>query len=342
MSSVHSGDADNMVLGHYNAKYMGGHTEYPTPRWTGVFIYEDKIILQSLGLQIPYSSMVKIQNANKEEIAGFLFVGPIGTWWKKNHRYTVIQYKNDIDTQTIVIDFEKGIDSAQPLIYRRMIRFQQIRKANRPRDGLLVYENAVYGISMQYPINWIEDETKEQQRDFIALVEFRSSIENQAPFVTIFINSLAKKDVSLREFVDKEMDDLRNDSLGFNQEEFSNTVLGDYPAIKLLYSDEKSIIDKPEGVYTELIIWTKVSDKVYEIRYSVKKPDYLKYLPQVMQMINSFQIIGKVGETPMEIDTVQEKMTTDVENPIVILKRRFARGEITEQEYERMRKIIQG
>ena len=58
-------------------------------------------------LEIPYSSIIKIQNANEEEMAGFLFIEPIGTWWKKNHRYTVIQYKNDIDTQTIVIDLEK-------------------------------------------------------------------------------------------------------------------------------------------------------------------------------------------------------------------------------------------
>jgi hypothetical protein len=96
MATAGHEDETSFVLGHFNAKYMGGHTEYPSPKWTGIFLYQEKIILQGLGLQIPYSSIIKIQNANKEEMAGFIFVGPIGTWWKKNHRYTVIQYRNDV------------------------------------------------------------------------------------------------------------------------------------------------------------------------------------------------------------------------------------------------------
>jgi hypothetical protein len=140
MTQSGDGNGNSILLGHFNAQYMGGHTEYPSPKWTGIFLYDDKILLQGLALQIPYSSIIKIQNANKEEMAGFLFIGPIGTWWKKNHRYTVIQHKNDIDIQTIIVDFEKNIDSAQPLIHRlrRMIRFKQTEKENRPREGFLV------------------------------------------------------------------------------------------------------------------------------------------------------------------------------------------------------------
>jgi hypothetical protein len=251
-------NGNTTLLGHYNARYMGGHTEHPTPRWTGVFLYQDKIILQSLAVEIPYSSIIKIQNANKEEIAGFLFIGPLGTWWKKNHRYTVIQYKNEIDTQTVVIDFEKNIDSAQPLIYRRMLRFKQADKGNRLKEGFLVYENITYGIRLEYPSNWIEYQTNEQEKDYITVIEFRTTIENKSPFVTVFLNVLSKDEMSLREFVDMEIDELKNDSRGFIQEEFINTVVGDNPAFKLVYSDEESIIENSDIVYRELITWTKI------------------------------------------------------------------------------------
>ena len=41
--------------------------------------------------------------------------------WKKRHLYTVIQYKDELDDQTIVIDFDNNIDEAQSLIYRKML-----------------------------------------------------------------------------------------------------------------------------------------------------------------------------------------------------------------------------
>lgn len=331
---------DAILLGHYNAKYMGGHTEHPSPSWTGVFLYQDKIILQSLALDIPYSSIIKIQNANKEEIAGFLFIGPIGTWWKKNHRYTVIQYQNDIDTQTIVIDFEKNIDSAQPIIYKRMKRFKQVNEENRPREGLLVYENLTHGVRMEYPSDWIEYDTNEREKDFISVTQFRPTIENKSPFVTLFINKLSNGDMSLREFVEKEIGELKKDFRDYIQEEFANTVVGDSPAFKLVYSDEKSIIKNSRDIFKELIIWTKIENKVYEIRYLAKQSDYFNYLPVVDGMINSFQIIRQAtGDSKNK--SIEKLIKTDVEDPLIILKRRFARGEITQEQYEKMKRIIE-
>jgi hypothetical protein len=100
--------------------------------------------------------------------------------------------------------------------------------------------------------------------------------------------------ILLREFVDEEIDELKNDSRGYIQEEFTDTVVGDNPAFELVYSDEKSIIDNSDTVYRELITWTKIDNMVYEICFLVKKSDYLNYLPMVNHMINSFQIINKV------------------------------------------------
>ncbi|MDQ5868654.1 MAG: SHOCT domain-containing protein [Thermoproteota archaeon] len=40
--------------------------------------------------------------------------------------------------------------------------------------------------------------------------------------------------------------------------------------------------------------------------------------------------------------TARQTNSQNSEEPLVILKRRFALGEITEEEYQRMRKILEG
>jgi hypothetical protein len=124
---------------------------------------------------------------------------------------------------------------------------------------------------MQYPSNWIEYDTNEREKDFISIVQFRTSIENKSPYVTLFMNTLSKHDMSLSEFVDKEIGELKNDFRDYIQEEFTNTVLGDSPAFKLVHSDEKSIIKNSRDIFKELIIWTKIENKVYEIRYLAQR-----------------------------------------------------------------------
>jgi hypothetical protein len=73
-----------------------------------------------------------------------------------------------------------------------MIRFKQAEKENRPRKGFLIYENMRYGFRMQYPSHWIEYETNKQDKNFVTVLEFRTTIENKFPFVTLFIKHSLK------------------------------------------------------------------------------------------------------------------------------------------------------
>ena len=40
---------------------------------------------------------------------------------KKNHIYTIIEYDDGVDTQKIVLDFEKGATYVQSIIYKKML-----------------------------------------------------------------------------------------------------------------------------------------------------------------------------------------------------------------------------
>jgi hypothetical protein len=108
----------------FDAKYLGGHKMYPKSTDTKVLIYKDRIHIERLNLQVKYSSMTNIENADEKKISALrvVLLGVIGALWKKKHIYSVIQY-NDVlgEHQTLVFDFDHDIDKAQPAIYQKML-----------------------------------------------------------------------------------------------------------------------------------------------------------------------------------------------------------------------------
>jgi hypothetical protein len=113
----------NRMEKEYKVGYMGGHIAYPKKTHTKFRIYEDCVELMEPGLRIPYSSMTKIENMEEKKISALRVValGIVGALWKKKYLYTVIQYGEGIDEQTIVLDFGGKIDQVQPLIYQKML-----------------------------------------------------------------------------------------------------------------------------------------------------------------------------------------------------------------------------
>ena len=120
----------------YYAKYLGGHVEYPKSKGCQITIYDDQIEInfektsffgstfeKKPTLVISYQSMSNIENANEDRISAMrvAMLGIIGGLWKKKHIYTVIQFKDEIDERTIVLDFGNKIEEAQPLIYHKML-----------------------------------------------------------------------------------------------------------------------------------------------------------------------------------------------------------------------------
>jgi hypothetical protein len=106
-----------------DAKYIGGHKAFPKSKNTNVLIFSDKIEVEKLGLSIPYKSITNIENTNAERITKtrVLLLGIAGLLWKKKYLYTIMEYDEGIDKQTIILDFHRNVDKVQPLIYRKML-----------------------------------------------------------------------------------------------------------------------------------------------------------------------------------------------------------------------------
>ncbi|MGA9745329.1 MAG: hypothetical protein WBP88_14995 [Nitrososphaeraceae archaeon] len=118
--------------------YVGGHKAHPTSVDTAIYIYDDRIEIGSseadTELKILYANMIDIENMDEKKISALRVVGLglvfvplaiVGAMWKKKHIYTVIQYRDEMDEQTIVLDFGKYIEELQPFIYRKMLDYRR-------------------------------------------------------------------------------------------------------------------------------------------------------------------------------------------------------------------------
>jgi hypothetical protein len=129
----HSPDNPNF----YYIRYLGGHKAFPTYTDTKMHFYYDRVEIDNPKLVVPYRHMQNIENTNEKKISalriivlGLIFVplAIVGALWKKNHIYTIIRFRDYFDDQMIVLDFDKNIDSAQSVIYKRMLEFRNSKK----------------------------------------------------------------------------------------------------------------------------------------------------------------------------------------------------------------------
>jgi hypothetical protein len=108
-------------------EYIGGHKAFPQPTFCEIFFYEDRFDIGA-GISVKYSKIKDLTNSNEmkretDRLAAGLLFAPLALAYlfKKNHVYTIIEYGDGVDTQKIVLDFEKSANYAQGLIYRKML-----------------------------------------------------------------------------------------------------------------------------------------------------------------------------------------------------------------------------
>ena len=109
----------------FDAEYMGGHKLYPKKKDTDVLIFEDRIVLKKLDITIPFEAIRNIENSSAERLTKTrMLLTPffLGFFWKKDYHYTVIDYNDGLDDQSIVLDFHRKMEKAQQIIYQKMVK----------------------------------------------------------------------------------------------------------------------------------------------------------------------------------------------------------------------------
>jgi hypothetical protein len=115
-------------------EYIGGHKAYPKKCGTDLLIYRDRLLIEKPEITIPFASVSNIENQTAEHITKtrVLFTGLIGLFWKKKYLYTVIDFNDGFDNQSVILDLHIDVEEAQQIIYQRIV---ESRRANRNPTG---------------------------------------------------------------------------------------------------------------------------------------------------------------------------------------------------------------
>jgi hypothetical protein len=108
---------------------FGGHPLYPKERDVFVIFWNHQLEVRHhfdkpAQIVIPYSDMTNVENMSEEQLkaARMVALDIIGALRKKKYRYTVLQYKNELESErAIVMDFHGNIERTQQLIYHKML-----------------------------------------------------------------------------------------------------------------------------------------------------------------------------------------------------------------------------
>ena len=118
-------------LAKIDAKYISGHSLYAHEKGTDVLFYDDRMQFDNMDITIPYIAITKLGSQEDRHITKTrVFVtGVVGLFWKKKYRYTVIEYNDGIQDQSVILDFHKEASKAQKIIYPKMIEAREKQKA---------------------------------------------------------------------------------------------------------------------------------------------------------------------------------------------------------------------
>lgn len=203
------------------------------------------------------------------------------------------------------------------------------------QNSSFVYENQEYGFKIRYPKTWLKEELNQQNEGYATVVVFRSPIksESEPPSVTIYINDINSKGKSFEDYVTKEIEDVVNDN-NLSLIDISDVIIANRHGIKL--------VDVENQGYKRMVHWISSNGLVFELSYESNQSEYQEHLVDVETMINSFELDSPAVGIEMETKLLEPDKSDNQEDPLVILKIRFAKGEINEEEFKRMRSMLEG
>ena len=117
----------------------------------------------NMDITIPYNSITRLGAQEDRHITKtrVFMTGIVGLFWKKKYRYTVIEYNDGIQDQTVILDFHKEANKAQKIIYNQMAG------ARLKQKGLteLKAESEQKGLTEHYKVLEDTNNNKEKEKE---------------------------------------------------------------------------------------------------------------------------------------------------------------------------------
>jgi hypothetical protein len=162
----------------------------------------------------------------------------------------------------------------------------------------LTYENATYGVTIQYPSNWLVETIDYPGDPLTQLVGFFSPLESRVdPYEErLWIaqeQQSFSEDFDLAQYAEQIVSNYNSTLIDFNLDEIDieTATLGnnDSPAYRIEYTERL----QPENIDLKTLeIGTVIEDRVYVVMYHAEAARYDQYLPIIEEMINSIELSG--------------------------------------------------
>ena len=158
---------------------------------------------------------------------------------------------------------------------------------NKQTDNFIVYVLPEYNLRISYPAAWqIVDNKAFLYNNMV--VGFGIPKENSTDLsfdsLCIYVMDMpGNYSISLNEFIDLNIRDLKDTRPEFNLIESTPTTLGGVPAYRIVFT---------ETGQKKLGISAIKGNKVYIVSYGTRPERYLKYLSTIEQMIASFEFLS--------------------------------------------------
>jgi hypothetical protein len=160
----------------------------------------------------------------------------------------------------------------------------------------LTYDNATYGITIEYPSNWMVDTTDYPGDPLTYIVglfsPFESRIDSYAERLWIAQEQQSfSEDFDLAQYAEQIVSNYNSTLTNFSLDEIDTETarLGNNnsPAYRIVYTERL----QPENIDLKTLeIGTVIEDKLYVVMYHAETAKYNQYLPIIEEMINSVEL----------------------------------------------------
>lgn len=155
--------------------------------------------------------------------------------------------------------------------------------------SLLSYANPTYGITLQYPSNWMA--STNQLPTYNSIIGFYSPLESLSDVLPVeFALSITTytNNISLDEYT--KITSTALEQQGMKISESSATTLAGNPAHKITFSPGDQIAQNSPVEFKFMQIFTIIGNKVYSLSYNAEASKFSTHLDTIQQMLDSVKI----------------------------------------------------
>jgi hypothetical protein len=187
-----------------------------------------------------------------------------------------------ISVTSLFSSYDVGFVSAQP--------------TENMNENFISYENIDYGIKIQYPYNWKNVESLDQNSVVtFSAPEIRekksSTLINiyQPAHVILAVENISSSNLNLNDFTNKYLNRLSTLNTEFQINNITDGTLSGKPA-KIIFSKEMDILNRISDV---MRIFTISDGVVYRVNYVADPQWFSEYMPVAQKMIGSYEIVSQ-------------------------------------------------